>query len=489
MSLVQQPVRVRMAPSPTGFLHIGGARTALFNYLFAKHYKGAFVLRIEDTDRERSTQEYEKAIIEDLGWLGVDWNEGPLKEGSYGPYYQSQRIPIYQTYLKKLETLSKVYPCYCTPEELEAERQDLLKRHKTPRYLGKCRSLTPQERKDLESQGREPVIRFKIDETAPIQFHDLIRGDISVDPTILGDFVICKGDGWPLYNFAAVVDDCEMKISHVIRGEEHISNTPRQILLAKTLGLTLPQYAHVSIILAPDRSKLSKRHGATSVGEYRKMGFLPQALKNYLALLGWNPGDEREMMNEEELVKDFVIERMVKSPAIFDVEKLKWMNGMYIRNSSVEAMTKETLPFLESYGLEIQNKKMPWLHKVIETVRGSVDTLNQIGPAAELFFDEKFSLNEEAKTYLGQNKDKAKEILKTLDGLLAKTTLLEKEEFQKLQAELKEKISASDKKILFQVQRVAVTGRLKGPEMNRVMPILGVESCRKRIHLTQAALS
>ena len=478
-----------MAPSPTGFLHIGGARTALFNYLFAKHTKGTFVLRIEDTDKERSTKEYEKAIIEDLGWLGVEWDEGPLKEGAYGPYYQSQRIPMYQKYLKKLEALSKVYPCYCTAEELETERQDLLKRHKTPRYLGKCRNLTPQERKVLEVQGRVPVIRFKIDETQPIQFHDLIRGDISVDPTILGDFVISKGDGWPLYNFAAVVDDCEMKISHVIRGEEHISNTPRQILLAKTLGLTLPQYAHVSIILAPDRSKLSKRHGATSVGEYRKLGFLPQALKNYLALLGWNPGDEREMMSEEELVKDFVIERMVKSPAIFDVEKLKWMNGMYIRNSSVEAMTKETLPFLESYGLEIQNKKMPWLNSVIETVRGSVDTLDQIGPAAELFFDEKFSLNAEAKAYLVQNKDKAKEILKTLDDLLAKTSLLEKEEFQKLQAELKEKVDASDKKILFQVQRVAVTGRLKGPEMNMVMPILGVDSCRKRIHITQSALS
>ncbi|MBI3018024.1 MAG: glutamate--tRNA ligase [Deltaproteobacteria bacterium] len=489
MSLFQQPIRVRMAPSPTGFLHIGGARTALFNYLFAKHYKGTFVLRIEDTDKERSTKGYEKAIIEDLGWLGVEWDEGPLKEGSYGPYYQSQRIPTYQKYLKKLEALSKVYPCYCTAEELETERQDLLKRHKTPRYLGKCRNLTQQERKALEAQGRVPVIRFKIDETEPIQFHDLIRGDISVDPTILGDFVISKGDGWPLYNFAAVVDDCEMKISHVIRGEEHISNTPRQILLAKTLGLTLPQYAHVSIILAPDRSKLSKRHGATSVGEYRKMGFLPQALKNYLALLGWNPGDEREMMGEEELAKDFVIERMVKSPAIFDVEKLKWMNGMYIRNSSVEAMTKETLPFLESYGLEIQNKKMPWLNSIIETVRGSVDTLDQIGPAAELFFDEKFSLNAEAKTYLVQNKDKAKEILKTLDDLLAKTPLLEKEEFQKLQAELKEKVDASDKKILFQVQRVAVTGRLKGPEMNMIMPILGVDSCRKRIHITQSALS
>ncbi len=481
-------IRVRMAPSPTGFLHIGGARTALFNYLFAKHHQGTFVLRIEDTDKERSTPEYEKAIIEDLQWLGVRWDEGPLKEGSYGPYTQSQRLPMYQKYLKKLEALSKVYPCYCSPEELEAERQDLLKRHKTPRYMGKCRNLTPQERKTLENQGRVPVIRFRIDETQPIQFHDLIRGDISVDPAILGDFVICKGDGWPLYNFSAVVDDCEMKISHVIRGEEHISNTPRQILLAQTLGLQLPSYAHVSIILAPDRSKLSKRHGATSVGEYKKMGFLPQALKNYLALLGWNPGDEREMMSEEELIQNFVIERMIKSPAIFDVEKLKWMNGMYIRNSSVEAITKEALPFLESYGLEIQSKKMAWLQKVIGTVRGNLESLNQIGHIAELFFDEKFSLEAEAKTYLTNNKDKAKEILKTLDGLLSQASHLEMEGFQKLQSDLKEKVASSDKKILFQVQRVAVTGRLKGPEMNIVMPLLGVDSCRKRIHIAQSCL-
>jgi len=484
-----KPIRVRMAPSPTGYLHIGGARTALFNYLFSRHYKGTFILRIEDTDQERSKEEFEDAILQDLRWLGVEWDEGPIKEGAYGPYYQSERLDLYRKYLKKLQELGKVYACYCTPEELEAERQDLLKRHKTPKYLGKCRNLTEQEKKALEAQGRPSVIRFRIDEKDPIQFHDLIRGDISVDPSILGDFVICKPDGWPLYNFAAVVDDCEMKISHVIRGEEHISNTPRQILLAKTLGLELPQYAHVSIILAPDRSKLSKRHGATSLGDYRTQGFLADALKNYLALLGWNPGDEREIMSEKELIQDFVLERMVKSPAIFDVEKLKWMNGMYIRNSALDTIVHESLPFLEASGLSVKDKHPHWLKKVIETIRGNLETLNQVGSFSELFFDEKFTLAEEAKTQLLKNKKEVLEVLNALDTLLAKAGTIDLEGFQKLQEDLKSKVTVSDKKLLFQSQRLALTGRLKGPEMTVVMPILGVDSCRKRIQITKSKLS
>lgn len=485
---MNKPVRVRMAPSPTGFLHIGGARTALFNYLFSRHYKGTFILRIEDTDRERSQKEYEKAIIEDLHWLGVDWDEGPLKGGHYGSYYQSERLDIYGKYLKKLKEMGKTYECYCTPEELEAARQDLLKRHKTPRYLGKCRKLTKEEVSEFKTQARNAVIRFQINETAPIQFHDLVRGDVSVDPAILGDFVIAKGDGMPLYNFAAVVDDVEMKISHVIRGEEHISNTPRQILLAKTLGLTLPQYAHVSIILAPDRSKLSKRHGATSLGDYKKEGYLPQALKNYLALLGWNPGDEQEIMSEEELIQEFVIERLVKSPAIFDIEKLKWMNGVYIRSSSLEKVTQDAKPFLESYGMEVKSKDFEWLKKVVESIRGNLETLSQIGQFSELFFDEKFSLSEEAKKELLGNKKEVLSILKALDELLSKVKEFNTETFQTLQTQLKQNISVLQPKTLFHAQRLALTGKLKGPELALVVPILGIQSCRFRIQKTMAYL-
>ncbi len=477
-----------MAPSPTGFLHIGGARTALFNYLFSRHYQGTFVLRIEDTDQERSTKEYEEAIIRDLKWMGIDWDEGPIKNGSVGPYFQSQRLDLYQKYLKKLQDLGKVYFCYCSPEELEAERQDLLKRHKTPRYMGKCRELTDKEKKEFSGQGREPVVRFRIDEKDPIQFHDLIRGDISVDPSILGDFVISKSNGWPLYNFAAVVDDYEMKISHVIRGEEHISNTPRQILLAQTIGLDLPQYAHVSIILAPDRSKLSKRHGATSVGEYRNQGFLPEALRNYLALLGWNPGDEREIMSEKDLIDGFAIERMIKSPAIFDVQKLKWMNGMYIRSMPVETILERSLSFLESSGVVLQGKKTEWLAKVIEAVRGNMETVDQIAQFSYIFFDEKFILSEEAKSFLVKNKDDAKNILTTLDEILSHVHHLDLDGFQKIQTDLKSKLQGMDKKTLFLTQRLALTGQMKGPEMNVVVPILGVESCRKRIQIAQSQL-
>ena len=250
-------------------------------------------------------------------------------------------------YLKKLQELGKVYACYCTPEELEAERQDLLKRHKTPKYLGKCRNLTEQEKKALEAQGRPSVIRFRIDEKDPIQFHDLIRGDISVDPSILGDFVICKPDGWPLYNFAAVVDDCEMKISHVIRGEEHISNTPKQILIQRDLNLATPEYAHLPLILAPDRSKLSKRHGAASVMEYREMGYLPETLVNFLALLGWNPKTDKEIFSMEELIKDFDLSKVNKSSAIFNVEKLNWFNCEYLKkksNKELAILAKRFLP-------------------------------------------------------------------------------------------------------------------------------------------------
>lgn len=484
-----KPIRVRMAPSPTGFLHIGGARTALFNYLFSKHYKatsgiGTFVLRIEDTDRERSKKEYEDEIIEDLKWLGVTWDEGPIHGGPYGPYYQSERLDIYAKYLKKLKDLGKTYECYCTPEELEIERQDLLKRHKTPRYMGKCRNLTQEEILEFKSQtgkNRQAVIRFRVDETKPIQFYDLVRGDISVDPAMIGDFVISKADGMPLYNFAAVVDDYEMKISHVIRGEEHISNTPRQILLAQQLGFELPNYAHVSIILAPDRSKLSKRHGATAVGDYRKEGYLPEALKNYLALLGWNPGDEREIMSEKELIEGFVIERLVKSPAIFDVEKLKWMNGQYIKTLPIETIVETGSSFLAEDGFDLKNKDKEWLSRVVGAVRGNLETLKQMGPACELFFDEKFTLSDEVKNQLSLHKENALKILKMSDEVLAKISVLNEETFQQFQKQLKETFTDTSKKVLFPIQRWAFTGRMKGPELHLVLPILGIKSCRYRL--------
>lgn len=476
MNIFKQSIRVRMAPSPTGYLHIGGARTALFNYFFAKHYEGTFILRIEDTDPERSKKEYEESILEDLKWLGVEWNEGPPDRS----YYQSARFDIYRKYYDQLKKQGNVYPCYCTPEELEEERESLLRRHQTPRYMGKCRNLTEAEKKKLEREGRRPALRFRIGETEPVRFHDLVRGDIEVDPVQLGDFVISRPDGGPVYNFSAAIDDHEMEISHVIRGEEHISNTPRQILLFKALGFELPRYAHVSIILAPDRTKLSKRYGATSVGEYRKKGFLPDALMNYLALLGWNPGDEREVMTQEEIIRDFVLEKMTKSPAIFDVKKLTWMNGVYIRSKPVSELACRSYPFLKEKGYPVDRKDPVWMNKVIEACRTKLETLDQIVDEAALFFDEKFNLKDDAKTWLLERKGEAKEILTTLKDLLSRYQEIDLSAYQEIQSELK-KATPVAPKILFSTQRLALTGTASGPEMPLVFTILGAASCKTRI--------
>jgi nondiscriminating glutamyl-tRNA synthetase len=470
-----------MAPSPTGHLHIGGARTALFNYFFAKHYKGTFVLRIEDTDPERSKKEYEQSIIEDLKWLGIEWDEGPLVKGAYGSYYQSERNEIYRKYYDELVARQRVYPCYCTPEELEEERSGLLRRRQTPRYMGKCRNLNGEQKRTLEREGRKPVLRFRIDEKDPIRFHDLVRGDIEVDPAQLGDFVISRPDGAPVYNFSAAIDDHEMAITHVIRGEEHISNTPRQILLFNALGFDLPNYAHVSIILAPDRTKLSKRHGATSVGEYRKIGFLPDALVNYLSLLGWNPGDEREVMTKEEIIRDFVIEKMTKSPAIFDLKKLTWMNGVYIRQKPVPELACKSYPFLKEKGYPLEDKDPAWLNRVVEACKTKLETLDQIGEEAAVFFDEQYQLSDDAKKWLLEKKSEAADILQTLDDLLSKAQEIDQAAYEKIQSELRKKTSIAPK-ILFMTQRFALTGKISGHEMNLIFTILGAESCRKRIH-------
>ncbi|MBC7074377.1 glutamate--tRNA ligase, partial [Candidatus Parcubacteria bacterium] len=323
-------IRVRFAPSPTGYLHIGGVRTALFNFLFAKKNQGVFILRIEDTDKERSKKEYEENIMESLRWLGIEWDEGPDKGGPFGPYRQSERGEFYKKYLQKLLNEGKAYYCFCTKEELEAERQYLLSLGQAPRYSGKCRNLPKEVVEKNLKEKKESVIRLKV-EPQKVVFFDLIRGKIEVEAELLGDFVIAKSLTEPLYNFACVVDDYEMKITHVIRGEEHISNTPKQILIQKALGFPQPQYAHLPLILAPDRSKLSKRHGAVSVWEYKKMGYLPEALLNFLAFLGWNPGTNREIYSLSALIKDFSLERIQKSGAVFNQKKLDFLNGFYIR--------------------------------------------------------------------------------------------------------------------------------------------------------------
>lgn len=343
-------VRTRYAPAPTGFLHIGGARTALFNYLFARGQQGVFVLRVEDTDIERSKSEFEKDILENLKWLGIEWDEGPDISGQYGPYRQRERIDIYKKYLKKLLDENKAYYCFCSEEELEAQRQYQMSLGESPRYSGKCSKLPSSEVKKYLSEGRSHIIRFRV-QPKIIKFNDLIREELEFDTGLIGDFSIAKDIETPLYNLAVVIDDFEMRISHVIRGEDLLPNIPKQILLQEALGFTTPKYAHSPLILGADRSKLSKRHGAGAIFEYKKAGYLPEAMVNFMAFLGWNPGEEREIYSLPSLIKEFSLERVQKGGAIFNIKRLDFLNGFYIRQRSVEKLTELCLPYLIESGL------------------------------------------------------------------------------------------------------------------------------------------
>ena len=343
-------VRTRFAPSPTGLLHSGSVRTALFSYLFAKKNQGVFILRIEDTDKERSKPEFEKNIIETLKWLWIEPDEGPDIGGHYGPYRQSERKKIYTKYLKKLVEENKAYYCFCAEEDLKELREYQLSIGEAPHYSGKCSHL-PEEliEKNLKEK-KSFVIRFRIP-PKKVEFEDLVRGKIEFDASLMGDIVIAKDFKTPLYNFACVVDDYELQISHVIRGEEHISNTPKQILIQEALGLPRPKYAHLPMVLGPDRSKLSKRHGAVSVSEYKQQGYLPEAIVNFISFLGWNPGTEREIYTMNSLIKEFSLERVQKSGAVFSPKRLDFLNGFYIRQKSIEKLTTLCLPYLVKEGL------------------------------------------------------------------------------------------------------------------------------------------
>ncbi|CAN1142173.1 Glutamate--tRNA ligase, chloroplastic/mitochondrial [Linum perenne] len=378
----QQQVRVRFAPSPTGNLHVGGARTALFNYLFARANGGKFVLRIEDTDLERSTRESEEAVLKDLSWLALDWDEGPGIGGDYGPYRQSERNSLYKQHADRLVESGHVYRCFCSNEELEKMKEIAKLKQLPPVYTGKWATATDDEVMREMEKGTPYTYRFRVPKQGRLKINDLIRGEflIRLDSVLkvswnldtLGDFVIMRSNGQPVYNFCVTVDDATMAISHVIRAEEHLPNTLRQALIYQALGLPMPQFAHVSLILAPDRSKLSKRHGATSVGQFREMGYLPQGMVNYLALLGWGDGTENEFFTLEQLVEKFTIDRVNKSGAVFDSTKLRWMNGQHLRALSSEKLTKligerwkETGILMESQG--------PFIEEALELLKDGID--------------------------------------------------------------------------------------------------------------------
>lgn len=475
-------VRVRFAPSPTGHLHIGGARTALFNLLFARRHGGTFILRIEDTDLKRSSYESEEVIIRDLQWLGIDWDEGVVKGGEFGPYRSTERRHIYKEYVDKLLKEGKAYYCYCTPEELEEERKNLLKKGQMPRYMGKCRYLSPEEIKAFEEQGRKPVIRFKVPDDQLIVVDDMVRGKVEFDSSGIGDFVIVKSDGIPVYNFAVVIDDYLMKITHVIRGEEHLSNTPRQILIYDALGMEIPKFAHVSLILGKDRTKMSKRHGATWVEQYRDEGYLPEAIINFLALLGWSPESEQEIFSMEELCRQFSLDRVAKNPAVFDIDKLKWMNGHYIRNSSTERITEMAVPYLLKAGYIKERdaeERFSWLNDIVDAVKESLTVVSEVAEKTRLFFEDFVSPeDDEAREVLKQ--DHIPHLIEVFREKVKQAPEVDEGFLNRVFKEIQKQTGIKGRK-LFMPVRVLLTGQTHGPELGRILMILGKNSILKRL--------
>src|SRR5437868_5683515 len=374
-------VRVRFAPSPTGHLHVGNARTALFNWLFARQQGGVMILRIEDTDVERSEARFESQLLDDLKWLGIDWDEGPDVGGPYAPYRQSDRTKIYQEHGERLLSEGKAYLCFCTAEELEVERQRAIAEHRPQIYSGKCRKLDPAESLKRRAAGEHAAIRLHIPER-PIRFHDMVHGPVEFQSEVVSDPIIIRSSGMPVYNYVVVIDDALMKITHVIRGDDHLSNTPKQVAVYEALGWPVPEFAHLSTILGPDRERLSKRHGATSVANFREMGVLPEALVNYMALLGWAPsGGDREIFSPQELVKEFRLDRVTPSPAVFDFEKLYWLNRHYIKESPRDRILPLSIPvfqragYLQDLVAQAPSPVHDWLGKLLDLLLPSVDRL------------------------------------------------------------------------------------------------------------------
>lgn len=477
-------VRVRFAPSPTGPLHIGGARSALFNWLFARSSGGELIVRIEDTDLERSTPEYEEQILAALCWLGLDWDEGIGVGGDNGPYRQKERLRIYDPYTQKLLETGQAYHCYCSEEELEAERQALMAKGQLPRYLGKCRNLSEREREARQLSTDKPVVRFRVPEGRLVVVDDLIRGRVEFESDGIGDYIIVKSDGIPVYNFAVVLDDALMGITHVLRGEEHLSNTPRQLLLYEALDFPVPKFAHISLILGEDRSKMSKRHGSTSVAQYRQEGYLPEALVNFLALLGWSPQGEEEIFSMAELVARFSLERVAKSPAVFNLEKLKWMNFHYLKEMPLEQLTACCVPYLLEAGLideKEAKERLDWLRQVVATARDGLHYLAEIPVLVKVFFGETVEPAEDD--------DEAKEVLALETSPAVIRRFREKaleidgwdgEKVRQILKELGKELNVKGK-ALFMTVRVAVSGQSHGRDLNAILALLGPIVVAKRL--------
>jgi len=458
-------VRVRFAPSPTGHLHIGGARTALFNYLFARHNKGAFILRIEDTDRSRSTEEYIEAIIEGMRWLKLDWDEGP--------YRQTDRFDIYRSYVERLLNEGKAYKCYCTPEELEQRRQDAIAQGKTPKYDGRCRNITEP------IPDKPSAIRFKMPQEGRTVVNDLIKGVVEFENSQLEDLIIMRSDGTPTYNFVVVVDDIDMKITHIIRGDDHLNNTPKQIHIYKAFSWEPPAFGHLPMILGADKARLSKRHGATSVMAYKDMGYLPDALVNYLVRLGWSYGDQ-EVFTREELIKYFSLENIGKSAAVFNPEKLLWLNSQYMIKEDAKNLAKMAIPFLIKEGIISEGQKldMEWLSRAVNSLKERARTLVELANSLRYYILDYVEIDPKAKEkFLKPENIKYLSELKELLSGLADFTAAEIEKVFHSFAEKHEiKLGA-----IAQPVRVAITGGTASPGLFEVLEIVGKDKVLKRL--------
>ena len=475
-------VRVRYAPSPTGYPHVGNIRTALFNWLFARHHGGTFILRIEDTDMNRKVEGAVEALLDSLRWLGMDWDEGPEVGGEYGPYFQSQRLPLYKKAAEQLIAQGDAYCCYCSPERLKLMREEQQKRKQPPGYDRLCRNLGPAERAKKEAEGITPVVRFKVPREGQTRFNDLIRGEVVFENSNIDDFVLLKSDGYPTYHLANAVDDHLMEITHVMRAEEWLSSTPRHILLYDALGYEPPLFAHLPDVLGTDRSKLSKRHGAVAVTEFRDKGYLPDAMVNFLALLGWSKDDKTDVMSREDMIASFSLERVSPTAAIFNREKLDWMNGVYIRNLSADGFFNAVKPFLakDTLAASYLQTDERYIRDILPLVQERAKILTEVAELTGFFFTDDLSYD---PALLVDKKMTREQSVQALEAALQKLKTLYTFDIETLETTLRPMAEQLGLKTgqFFGTLRVATTGRTAAPPLFQTMAVLGRERCLKRI--------
>lgn len=482
-------IRLRFAPSPTGYLHIGGLRTALYNYLYARHNNGKFILRIEDTDRTRYVEGAIENLVNSLKWAGIEYDEGVFVEdgkivqkGEYGPYIQSERLEIYKKYVDELIEKGYAYYCFCTKERLDKVREEQKIKGLVPKYDGFCRNITIEEAKERIAKGEEYVVRLKLPANKDIKFHDLVRGDIVINTNDLDDQVLLKSDGFPTYHLAVVVDDHLMKITHIVRGEEWLPSAPKHIFLYEAFGWEKPEYVHLPTVLNKDRKKLSKRQGDVSVEDFRDSGYLPEGLVNYLALVGWSPEDNKEILSMEELIEEFSFDRVSKTGGIFDKDKLDWVNGHYIRSNSPEKITDLAIPYLIQAGYinkEDAQNRYSWIKAMVSTVQENLSTIAEVPEKVKVFFEDEVEFeSDEVLEVL-----KAEQVPTLFQALEEELNNVEEidEEFAKVLMKKIQKKTGIKGKNLYMPVRAALTGNLHGPELVNIIYVLGKQNILKRI--------